>query len=139
MIRRKVFLFVVLSAISLSLGVAAGAPSIYPTGVTRYDPQSAYGTYVLFGAPDDKTYLIDMDGNVVHSWDYTGHPSELLDPAVVHGEKGHVLIELKQENEAGGSRNHRHRARHGHPHEPQSEGLSSAREPAKGWRLCALR
>ena len=42
------------------------APSVYPTGVTRYDPAKAYNVFVLFsGAPpgDDKTYLIDMDGN----------------------------------------------------------------------------
>ena len=50
----------------LLLATARAAPSVYPTGVTRYDPAKAYNVFVLFsGAPpgDDKTYLIDMDGN----------------------------------------------------------------------------
>ena len=43
-------------------------PSIFPTGVTRYDPARAYNCYVLFCAPDGKTRLIDMNGNNVHEW-----------------------------------------------------------------------
>jgi hypothetical protein len=69
-------------------------PSIFPTGVTRYDPGKAYNTFVLFAGSDDKTHLIDMDGNEVHRWDYTGFPSGMLDPAVTGGQRGHVMVQL---------------------------------------------
>src|ERR1700760_45221 len=69
-------------------------PSVFPTGVTIYDPALAYNGYVVFAAPDHKTRLIDMDGNVVRQWDHAGFPSEVLDPAVTHGSKGHLLVQL---------------------------------------------
>lgn len=81
-------------AAALLGGAAFAAPSVYPTGVTVYDPARAYSSYVIFTAPDDKTHLIDMDGNEVHRWDHPGFPGELLDPAVIHGERGHVLVQL---------------------------------------------
>ncbi len=76
-----------------ALEVFAG-PSVFPTGVTLYDPAAAYNGYVLFGGADGKTHLIDMDGNVVHQWNYAGLPSELLDPQVTDGSRGHVLVQL---------------------------------------------
>jgi outer membrane protein assembly factor BamB len=60
-------------------------PSVYPTGTTIYDPDAAYSSYILISdhadkgnhssaavraeskVPDD-VRLIDMNGNVVHSW-----------------------------------------------------------------------
>ena len=68
----------------LSTAVVA-YPTIYPTGTTIYDPDSAHSSYILISdhadlgnhptavvrarskAPDD-VRLIDMNGNVVHSW-----------------------------------------------------------------------
>jgi len=79
----------VLVAIWWSASVHAG-PSVYPTGVTRYDPGKAYNVFVLFSGSDDKTHLIDMDGNEVHRWDHRGFPSGVLDPALVSGARGHV-------------------------------------------------
>lgn len=70
------------------------APSVFPTGVTINDPSKSYATYVAFGATDGKSYLIDPNGNEVHSWPYLGFPTEVLDPAVTGGEKGHVLVQL---------------------------------------------
>ena len=84
-------------AAMLLLATARAAPSVYPTGVTRYDPAKAYNVFVLFsGAPpgDDKTYLIDMDGNEVHRWGHRGFPSGMLDPALVGGARGHVMVQL---------------------------------------------
>lgn len=80
---------------------ANGEPSVYPTGVTAYDPALAYNTYVVFGAPDHKTHLIDMNGNEVHRWDFAGFPSEVLDPTVIGGERGHVLVQLSTDERAG--------------------------------------
>ena len=54
----------------LLASAAQAEPSIYPTGVTRYDPQKAENVFVLFSAADDKTYLIDMDGEPVRQWDH---------------------------------------------------------------------
>lgn len=69
-------------------------PSVYPTGVTRYDPSKAYNVFVLFSGADQKTHLIDMEGNEVHRWDHSGFPSGLLDPAVISGRTGHVIVWL---------------------------------------------
>lgn len=69
------------------------AQSVYPTGVTVYNPQKAYNSFVLFGTFDKKSYLIDMNGNVVHEWNYAGFPSEILDPAVNKNKKGDILVQ----------------------------------------------
>jgi hypothetical protein len=100
-----------LATARLLLGCAAivpalplsAAPSIYPTGVTRYDPSRTYNSYVLFSGQDHKTHLIDMDGNEVHSWLYEGSPPLYLDPALTHGALGHVLLRLAQSEQQRGT------------------------------------
>jgi len=69
-------------------------PSVYPTGVTRYDPAKAYNIFVLFSGGDQKTHLIDMDGTEVHVWDHLGFPGGLIDPALTGGKRGHVILWL---------------------------------------------
>jgi hypothetical protein len=66
-------------------------PSVFPTGVTIYDPEKAYNCYVLFDGRDDRGHLIDMNGNVVKSYPYSGWPIEMIDPAQHDGKQGHVL------------------------------------------------
>ena len=83
-------------AILAAAGIANAEPSVFPTGVTRYDTAKAYGTYVLFCGADNLTHLIDMDGNEVHRWVEKGLPSVALDPALVGGQKGHVLVQTSQ-------------------------------------------
>src|ERR1700761_2813079 len=91
------------AACLLFASVAIGTPRVYPTGVTIYDPARAYNSYICFSAPDNKTYLIDMDGNQVHTWPYAGNPSEILDPKLVHGERGHVFLQYDRiEDPRGG-------------------------------------
>src|SRR5437667_10888008 len=80
--------------ISAAVSPALAEPSVFPTGVTVYDAALAYNSYVVFAAPDHKTRLIDMNGNVVHQWDYAGFPSQVLDPAAAKGAKGHLLVQL---------------------------------------------
>lgn len=100
-----------LLALSLLAATApAGAsPSVYPTGVTRYDPALAHSQYVIFSGQDQKTHLIDMNGNEVQRWDAEGFPPVLLDPAVAGGKRGHVLVQLASTagttNEGNGLRN----------------------------------
>lgn len=81
------------AVVSLS---AAAAPSVYPTGVTHYEPERAWNGYVLFTGQDKKTHLIDMNGKDVHVWPYEGFPPLLLDPALTNGKKGNVLLQLSQ-------------------------------------------
>ncbi|MEL7939931.1 aryl-sulfate sulfotransferase [Pseudomonas delhiensis] len=80
------------SASLLATAVSA-APSVFPTGVTRYDPQKALNQYVIFSGADNRTHLIDMNGNEVKRWDRPGFPSAILDPKLANGERGHVLLQ----------------------------------------------
>ncbi|WP_437880255.1 aryl-sulfate sulfotransferase [Pseudomonas sp. LRF_L74] len=85
-----------LAAALLVCGNALAAPTVYPTGVTLYDPAKAWGQYTVFSGADRTSYLIDMNGNVVRSWPYKGFPTEVIDPAVNGGRKGHVLLQLEE-------------------------------------------
>ncbi|HEY5623161.1 MAG TPA: aryl-sulfate sulfotransferase [Gammaproteobacteria bacterium] len=50
------------------------------TGLTHWDEDLAYNGYTLFGADANKTtYLLDMQGNVVHHWRGVGAHPRLLD------------------------------------------------------------
>lgn len=73
---------------------APASPRIYPTGVTIYDPSRAFNSFICFSAPDGATHLIDMDGNEVHRWPHVGLPGAVIDPKLVDGKLGHVLLQL---------------------------------------------
>jgi hypothetical protein len=45
-----------------------GYPSVYPTGVTVYDPDRAFSGYTLFQAPGQGALLIDLNGREVQLW-----------------------------------------------------------------------
>ena len=77
------------------------SPRIFPTGTTLHDAQQSWKGYVLFGAPDRRTHLIDLAGNEVHAWPHLGFPSELINPLVNHGRRGHVLVQLERSVEGG--------------------------------------
>ncbi|MFZ1988571.1 MAG: aryl-sulfate sulfotransferase [Alphaproteobacteria bacterium] len=84
------------AACAVIASAAFGFPSVYPTGVTRYDPAKAYNSFVLFsGGIDHKTHLIDMNGNEVHSWHHEGIPAVMLDPKSVGGKRGLVGLQLE--------------------------------------------
>ena len=101
---RRVAAAVLMAAAGAATGSAPAAfagPSVFPTGVTRYDPGLAYNSYVIFSAPDEKTHLIDMDGHEVRSWPKAGFPAYMIDPALAHGSRGHVLVQLDSTEQAG--------------------------------------
>ena len=83
-----------LAAVLFGAAAVRAEPSIYPTGVTRYDPAKAYDSFILFSGGDDKTHLIDMDGREIHRWNYPGFPSGILDPSLIGGKRGRVVVEL---------------------------------------------
>ena len=62
-------IFCLFSIILLNWKMVLAAPSVYPTGVTVYDPVKAYEHYTIFLAiPTHEIYLIDMEGNILHTW-----------------------------------------------------------------------
>jgi hypothetical protein len=83
-----------LAAVAILSGTVIASPRIYPTGTTLYDPTRAYNSFVSFTAPDGKTHLIDLDGNEVHVWDHPGAPGNVIDPKLVGGKRGHVLLRV---------------------------------------------
>ena len=93
-----------LSVLGLISSVAFGYPTVYPTGTTIYDPDNAYSSYILVADHNDRSNhpsaaartegqvpgdirLIDMNGNVVHTWNvepYFNKRARVL-------ENGHLL------------------------------------------------
>ena len=68
---------------------ASAYPSVFPTGVTKYDPNLADNGYTLMpSAACDKHFLIDMNGNIINTWPY-----ERCEP-VIH-KPGHVICASK--------------------------------------------
>ena len=70
--------FLVAGSIVLASGVACASPSVYPTGVTIYDPALAYNSYVAYATYDNRSLLIDMNGTIVHTWPYSDIRSKCL-------------------------------------------------------------
>ena len=65
-----------------------GYPSIFPTGVTIFNKDKAYGGYTIF--PSAKgALLIDMNGNEVKLWaGLGGFPNKILPGGYVMGTTG---------------------------------------------------
>ena len=80
----------------------SASPRVYPTGVTIYDPSRTYNSFICFSSPDGHTHLVDMDGNEVHEWPYAGLPGKIIDPKLVGGQRGHVLLQLSDNGDRRG-------------------------------------
>src|SRR6516165_9092693 len=66
-----------------------GHPTVYPTGVTVYDPSKAWNGYTIFPAADLGALLIDMNGSEVQLWrGLRGFPNKLLPNGQVFGSTG---------------------------------------------------
>jgi len=66
-----------------------GYPSVYPTGVTVYDPERAFSGYALLQAAELGALLIDMNGREVQLWaGLDGFPNKLLPGGEVLGSTG---------------------------------------------------
>lgn len=81
------------------LNVSAFAePTIYPTGTTIYNKKLAYHCDYLFGTSGDNvedTYLINMQGQVVHKWPFQGFPAKYINPVLMGGLKGVVGVQTE--------------------------------------------
>ena len=66
-----------------------GHPTIYPTGVTLYDPDRSWNGYTIFQAAGLGALLIDMNGREVQLWSgLHGFPNKLLPGGQVFGSTG---------------------------------------------------
>jgi hypothetical protein len=64
-------------------------PTIYPTGVTVYDPERCFNGYTLFQAKELGALLVDMNGGEVKLWrGLQGFPNKLLKGGQVLGHTG---------------------------------------------------
>ncbi|MFC6646421.1 aryl-sulfate sulfotransferase [Granulicella cerasi] len=94
---------VLAAALALSSAAHAGdPPRVYPTGTTVYNPAKAYNSYVAFSGPDGLMHLIDMNGHEVKRWSHGGNPGEVLDPKLVGGARGHVMLQLAENGDKRG-------------------------------------
>jgi hypothetical protein len=70
-----------------------GHPTIYPTGVTVYNREAAYGGYTVYPAPQG-ALLIDMNGREAHLWKgLRGDPIKVLPGGFVLGSTGSRDVE----------------------------------------------
>ncbi len=69
---KKIYWFIISFIIAVSSGSVFSYEAIVgPTGVLKYVSERSYGGYTLF-APmmnSKTTYLIDMEGSLVHKWE----------------------------------------------------------------------
>ena len=66
-----------------------GHPTIYPTGVTVYNKEKAWGGYTLLQVNDLGALLIDMNGREIQLWKgLKGFPNKLLPGGFVIGSTG---------------------------------------------------
>lgn len=66
-----------------------GHPTIYPTGVTLYDPDKCFNGYTIFQANEHGAVLLDMNGGEVNFWKgLHGFPNKLLPGGYVMGSRG---------------------------------------------------
>ena len=84
---RKLTVFLAGAVLAAGLCAAPTSSMAYeaicgPLGVLHYQKEKSYGGYVLYTnhTGGTKTYLIDLEGNVVHEWDHgrIGFMAELL-------------------------------------------------------------
>ena len=66
-----------------------GYPTIYPTGVTIYNPEKCWNGYTVFQAKDIGATIIDMNGTVVRQIkNLHGFPNKLLPGGYLMGHSG---------------------------------------------------
>ncbi len=89
------------AAAALACTAATAGPSVFPDGTTRLDPARAWPTFVLFTGGDNVARLVDLDGHTVRTWNDAGGFSTLIDPALAHGQPGHVLVTTETDGGSG--------------------------------------
>lgn len=66
-----------------------GHPTIYPTGVTLYNPDKAWNGYTIMPTPDTGALLIGMNGHEIRMWkDVHGFPNKMFPGGMLMGSTG---------------------------------------------------
>ncbi|AFS77791.1 arylsulfotransferase domain-containing protein [Gottschalkia acidurici 9a] len=66
-----------------------GFPTVYPTGVTIYNPEKSWSGYTIFQAAGEGALLIDMTGKEINLWKgLHGFPNKILPGGYVIGSTG---------------------------------------------------
>lgn len=65
------------------------------SGLLYANHEQAYHCLICFSAEDGKTHLIDMNGQEVHQWKYHGLPGEVINPTLINGKRGHILVQYE--------------------------------------------
>lgn len=66
-----------------------GHPSVYPTGVTLYDPDQAYNGYTIMPVKEQGAVLIDMNGTEINRWENVhGFPNKIFPGGHLLGSRG---------------------------------------------------
>jgi len=67
--------------------------TVYPTGVTLYNPDSCWSGYTLVPYEPGPILLIDMNGNIVHEWNLATERAKLLSNGNIVIMKGSKVLE----------------------------------------------
>ncbi|WP_300552117.1 aryl-sulfate sulfotransferase, partial [Desulfovibrio sp.] len=66
-----------------------GHPTIYPTGVTVYNPEKAWSGFTIIQAPDNGALLLGMNGHEIRMWkDVHGFPNKMFPGGMLMGSTG---------------------------------------------------
>lgn len=85
--KRAVISLMVFALVLTGIGAAGAYEALVgPTGVLKYNAEKAYDGYTVFSPMFNckTTYLIDMEGNLVHKWD-TDYPPGLFGMLLPNG------------------------------------------------------
>lgn len=66
-----------------------GQPSVFPHGVTVYDPKKCWSGYTIVPLINDGVLLFDMNGNEIRRWNMHAMPPKLLPGGYVIGLSGY--------------------------------------------------
>lgn len=76
--------------------LTSAMPTIYPRGTTIYDPEKCWNGYTVISMNGNNkemggSYLVDMNGNVVHEWrNLFGMPSKVFPNGVIMGSQADI-------------------------------------------------
>ncbi|MEQ9861945.1 aryl-sulfate sulfotransferase [Pectobacterium cacticida] len=73
----------------------------FQTGLVYVDKEKAFPTNINFSSLDGNTHLVGFDGQERHRWNYLGLPGNIIDPNLINGKKGHVLLQKKMDPNEG--------------------------------------
>ena len=72
-----------------TMEVLMGHPTIYPTGVTLYNPDKAWNGFTIIQAPDNGALLLGMNGHEIRMWkDVHGFPNKMFPGGMLMGSTG---------------------------------------------------